>query len=490
MFSSLSDKKNNVESRENGMSFKKQISGRRPDTADNGNSRSRREEDSLKDEEGHHCKDREGDVILEELIDDEAETAEFRDKPEANLFALSNPRATRSKLPSKPYSIPRARDSTYRRPPFIEPAPWYADQAGPAVIITFDAFDTLYTPKEPIPYQYAMVAREFGHNYKSITPEKIDQTFRDAYKSVSADFPNQGQEHGMAPYAWWKRVITRTFMPLLPEKNPKKAHSQIVNTGLVHELYTRFSSSEGYHVFPDVWKFLTFVGRSYQARNWPPRRTMLGVISNSDPRVRSVLKSFTIPIRPAMFPPRFTPMHAKSSGPAPRKAHFAFATLSYECGFEKPDQEIYRAALKDAQTTLDQMPAVGRLTRSGKDLLSDVETDFHRMHVGDDLKKDVIPAIKAGWDGILLDRTAEQPVSERPVEDEEGIVKTVTIINGLDKLRQLVTREKLEAKMAERPRKAVEQGQRPARALDSLPNQDHSKPLISIPHPLRGWPSS
>ena len=389
--------------------------------------------------------------------------------------------------PSQPYSFPELnlfpqRTKTQLRKRFrhksdseIPKSTWFADLAAPPLLVTFDAFDTLYTPAKPIPEQYAEVAHAYGYNNEDMTAENIARTFREAYKAVSAELPNQGKDKGLSPFAWWKVVMDRTFRPLLPNGH------QWIKREMKNELYWRFASRAGYTLFPDVQNFLQLVGTAYQARNWPPRRTMLGIISNSDPRVRSILESFKIPITPALFPPRFTPLHRghrQDFGPA----HFAFATLSYECGVEKPDQEIYRAALRDAQRTVDRMDPVARLTRSGKDLLDNVNAEFHLMHVGDDLEKDVIPAMRAGWDAILLDRSAGEAVSVRPVTQHEG-VQEVTVVNGLDKLPQLVSRERLEAKLRTRLRGGEENRERVIKRVLTDPRKLKGRTIV--PHPVR-----
>lgn len=169
---------------------------------------------------------------------------------------------------------------------------------------------------------------------------------------------------------------------------------------------------------------------------------MLGIVSNSDTRVASILRAFGILISPAMFPPRFAPS-SRHVRPDFGPAHFAFATLSYHAGAAKPDPRIYNAAVVDAQRALDALHPVARLTRSGAKLLDNVNADFHHMHVGDELEKDVLPAIEAGWDAVLLDREAADPVGERVVGG-----KTVPVINSLDHLRELVTKERFEERFA------------------------------------------
>lgn len=367
-----------------------------------------------------------------------AESREMLDSWQENS-SKSNP-----KVVGQPYSVPepelfdtmsqsqmrnRLRYQTYEEMPA---STWFADRAAPPVLITFDAFDTLFTPRESIATQYTQIARMHG---LEVNLAEIEASFKNVFKVMSDKHPNYGKADNISPETWWRTVIQDTFMPILTS-------DATLEKSLVDAIYHRFASSEGYTLFEDVASFLTDLGVSFQASRWPPRRTMLGIISNSDPRVRSILQSFGVGVLPAMFPPRFAPVDRHDS-PDFGPANFSFATLSYECGISKPESGIFAKALDDAQTSLNTMHPVARLTRSGKDLLKTIDTDFHHMHVGDDIEKDVRPALQCGWDAVLIDRTAEDAISERTLAD--GL--TITVINSLQNLRHLVTKERIAKKL-------------------------------------------
>lgn len=323
------------------------------------------------------------------------------------------------------------------------PAFEIASRASPPLLLTFDAFGTLYTPNEPIAKQYCDVAKRFGYDFEE---EQLQESFKTAFKILSANAPNYGKETYKSANKWWQHLIINTLTPLLPS-------GEKVARELKNALYDQFATSAGYRMHPDVPEFLKLVRSSFQASVWAPKRTMLGIISNSDPRIRLILNTFQTPIKPSMYPPRLGPSYRRN--PLHRPATFAFATLSYDCGIEKPDQGIYDAALGDAQTVLDNMEAVKRLTRSSKDLLSNVMTEFHHMHVGDDVDKDVIPALDRGWDAVLLDRSAEESIRERTLDDG----RQFPVISSLLALPRLVKPERISDMMAAR--------------VASLPEQDH-----------------
>ena len=321
----------------------------------------------------------------------------------------------------------------------IPMATWYADQAAPPLLLTLDAFDTLYTPKTPPARQYAQAGRRYGYKVDS---DQLQEQFRDVFKFLWKTHPNYGK--GTMGYRdWWDVIIERTMAPFKPPWRPSPDQQ------LKDALFYRFATARGYKLFPDARAFLTLVSHSWAAREWHPKRTMLGIVSNSDPRVRTVLDSFGIkvgPNKPSMYPPLYAPEH-RNDDPKFGLPDFAFATLSYECGSEKPSTEIYHQALSNAREAFEKMDILDRLTRTGKDVLHSLDEDFHHMHVGDSVDKDVMPALAAGWDAVLLDRSADEMVGERTatVKDmqNEEQTRTFTVINSLMALPHVVTKQRL-----------------------------------------------
>ena len=342
--------------------------------------------------------------------------------PEPHLFGD----LTRAEMPTRLYGKSEAE---------IPRATWFADRAGPPLLLTLDAFDTLHTPKEPVPRQYAEIASRFGYE---VSEEQVQAQFKQAFKIVSEEYPHQGQ--GQIHYRdWWAKVIEKTFEPYKLFRRPWP------DPDLTDRLYENFASKQGYHLFPDAQELLSLIGTAWAAKDWPPKRTMLGVVSNSDPRLRSILASFDVGFQdkqdPSLYPPRCAPEHYNDV-PEFGPAQFSFATLSYECGHEKPSERIYDQAIVDAQKVLDAMQPWQKLTRSGKYLLESIEEEFQLLHVGDSLEKDVLPALRRGWDAVLLDRNSTELISEREAASASG---KVTVINSLACLPQIVTKERLQA---------------------------------------------
>lgn len=383
----------------------------------------------------------------------------------------------------QPYSLPPASSPALsktalrrltRRPPLpsLPQTPWRVDQATRPLLLTLDAYGTLFTPTTSIAAQYRDEAARFGLALLG-DEAGLERSFRAAYKVQSAAHPNFGAaDVGRTTRDWWAAVIAATMAPLLPD-----SAGGALPPGLVSALYARFASAAAYTLFPDVPRLLSLIGTSsWRAAAWPPSRTMLGILSNSDSRVASILSSFGMPIHPSLFPPRYAPstrLHAPSFGPAT----FAFAALAPQLGHAKPDARAFAGARIQAQRALDALHPVARLTRTGASLLDSVNAEFHCLHVGDDVDCDVLPALAAGWDAVLLDRSAPEPVARR--ELRAGL--SVDVINSLDHLRALVTRERFEEYAA----RLTEQDTR--RAVERRPNRGHrSRGRRLVPHPASG----
>jgi FMN phosphatase YigB (HAD superfamily) len=73
------------------------------------------------------------------------------------------------------------------------------------LLLAFDAFGTLFTPKAPVPQQYAYFAERYGIR---VAGSKIDmgETFKRAYKEEARRNPCYGKAVGMGEERWWANV--------------------------------------------------------------------------------------------------------------------------------------------------------------------------------------------------------------------------------------------------------------------------------------------
>ncbi|KAJ4305193.1 hypothetical protein N0V90_000724 [Kalmusia sp. IMI 367209] len=281
------------------------------------------------------------------------------------------------------------------------------------LLLAFDAFDTLYRPTIPVPLAYAYAAQQHGidcvwdaacaqksqEQWKEKDYEPVQRAFRQAYKKEIARNPNYGKATGLGAEKWWANVIRGTFESFLKPQ-------QEVPDALVSELLTRYSSQEGYTLFPDVKPFFQMLGLPRHKRRhespWGWEKTVVGIITNSDDRVPSILSSFGLKVGPRRVG---TPTQRISE--ATVEDDISFVVLSYDVGYEKPDHRIFDAATQMLKETLAG-------NASSKSASVD---DYERLYVGDTLEKDYFGAERAGWNAILIDRQR----GRKDVKEECGI---------------------------------------------------------------------
>lgn len=170
---------------------------------------------------------------------------------------------------------------------------------------------------------------------------------------------------------WWAKVVRQTLQESINEK---------VSDSMVSGLYTYFSTKSPYELHINVVELL---------QRWCMIDIKLGIISNSDPRLRMVIQDFDLE--------KF--LYSKDS-----------YSISYEVDFEKPDVCIF----KDAEQRLQSYLALTK---------SDHGIDRRRLwHVGDDLEKDFKGSLKAGWNAVLVDRSRKFLDSPGSLEGLDGAV--------------------------------------------------------------------
>ncbi|CAD6571889.1 MAG: hypothetical protein ASARMPRED_004902 [Alectoria sarmentosa] len=199
----------------------------------------------------------------------------------------------------------------------------------------------------------------------------ITSSFRQAFKSEGDRLPNYGKTVGMKPSQWWSNIIDATFLPFRSEKD--------LPENLVPDLLARFSSAAGYTLYPDVLPFFKSLRQIKASSNgesaWS--KPIVGIITNSDDRVPSILSNFGLQVGLRRYGYEF-------QASVKAEDDIDFVTMSYDVGFQKPGSEIFDAAKQ-------MVPGQDRF-----------------LHVGDDLQKDYYAARRAGWEGFLLDREAKQ----------------------------------------------------------------------------------
>ncbi|KAJ5153289.1 uncharacterized protein N7482_009767 [Penicillium canariense] len=299
------------------------------------------------------------------------------------------------------------------------------------LLLTLDAFETLFYPRPPVPNQYAAIGHEFGLSRTVVTPDKLKAAFRDAYRIQAKLYPNYGRADVLkgrygGPKQWWEEVIRGSFGQVLASgasqdssqhKSPDCGNVNLP-AGMIDALLDRFAGDGGYTLYEDVAPFFARMRELRASSTTPFDRILLGVISNSDDRVPEVLKALGLRVGDMRadqdmssmelpgFEERVSGHTARPQQPntanqrAQADADLDLVITSYEAGAEKPNRLIFDVAKRQARLLARRDAHAHGSTPAGLD-----ETDdWTCVHVGDDYQKDYVAAIDAGWGSYLLER--------------------------------------------------------------------------------------
>ena len=127
------------------------------------------------------------------------------------------------------------------------------------LIITFDAYNTLYATKLPVMEQYCIVGRKYGIK---ANPSTLTNNFPHVFKKLKEDYPQYGKYSGIKPEQWWSILIRNVFAPNeIPDE-------------MINEILMRFEGFDSYFVYPDLIKFL----KDLKSRH---PDVILGIVSNT-----------------------------------------------------------------------------------------------------------------------------------------------------------------------------------------------------------------
>ena len=306
--------------------------------------------------------------------------------------------------------------------------PHLPKMTGKNLLLTLDAFETIFHPRQPVPVQYAQTAQAYGLSPSIVTPESIKASFKKTFKALSASRPNYGRADALqgkygGPRQWWEEVIRGSFGDILRHAEGKdierNGEDVELPDGMVKALLERFASKEGYELYPDVSPFfwelrglkmdIRRVGRLSGFDN-----LVIGVVTNSDDRVPDILKSLGLRVGEtradrdvaSMRLPGFeerdssnsnqmstSDSQSESQSQGSEINDIDLVITSYDAGAEKPSPLIFEVAKRQAQS-----------------LVEDASGHWTCVHVGDHYEKDYQAAINAGWDGIFLPREDGQRV--------------------------------------------------------------------------------
>ncbi|CDK24427.1 unnamed protein product [Kuraishia capsulata CBS 1993] len=223
-------------------------------------------------------------------------------------------------------------------------------------IITFDAYDTIYTPKDSIESQYHEIASKY---HVLMDQSTIAERYLNYYRELSSTHPNFGKYKGWTISMFWTTLLERVFS----EADLSQCGGSLPPE-LIPELVAHFSTREAYRVFEDVKPCL---------RKLQENGIHTVIASNADAGVtRLIIDTFEL------------------------GDYFSASSifLSYDLEVSKPDPAFFKKILLKTGETEPQLTKY-----SQQELLE------NSWHVGDEYKKDLECAQKAGMGAILLDRT-------------------------------------------------------------------------------------
>lgn len=208
-------------------------------------------------------------------------------------------------------------------------------------VIFLDAVGTLFGVQGSVGEQYVKVANRFG---VSLSPDDLNRAF---YKSFKAAPPpafsgREAPEIQVKEYTWWLELAVQTF-----QEADALHHFSDFGRFFAH-LYDYFATAEPWFVYPDVPDAL---------ERWQELGIPLGILSNFDSRIYSVLKALNL------------------------ADYFTSVTLSTEVGAAKPNPQIFVTALQK-----HNCPA------------------HAAWHIGDSFEEDYQAAKAVGLRGIWLKR--------------------------------------------------------------------------------------
>ncbi|SCU87128.1 LADA_0E02168g1_1 [Lachancea dasiensis] len=219
----------------------------------------------------------------------------------------------------------------------------------PPKLITFDAYNTLYSTTLPVMDQYSRIGQKYG---LEVSAEELASRFPKVFKDLRQQHPNYGKRTGITAREWWRLLISAVFAPI---ETPQ---------AMIAEILRVFDGFGAYTVYPDLLELLEHIKEEHPD-------TILGVASNTDPIMYTLLKNIGL------------------------QTYFGnHIYLSYDLELSKPDPKFFDAILQDV---VHKNPEI--LANSN---LEDLKASC--WHIGDEESNDLTGASAVGWNSVLIDR--------------------------------------------------------------------------------------
>ena len=211
-------------------------------------------------------------------------------------------------------------------------------------VIFFDAMGTLFDLKSSVGEIYGQFAHQHGVETDVI---KLNEAFIKSYQAAPdlAFATTELNASAEQEFIWWKNLVQTTFESI-------EVLDRFSNfTDFFRELYVHFATKKPWYIYPDVVPCLEY---------WQQKKVELGIISNFDSRLLTVLKALDL------------------------EHFFTSVTISSLAGFAKPDRNIFQIALEKHGFTAQQA-----------------------WHIGDSKNEDYLGALNMGIRAFWLNRDGD-----------------------------------------------------------------------------------
>ncbi|MBW4633852.1 MAG: HAD family hydrolase [Iphinoe sp. HA4291-MV1] len=208
-------------------------------------------------------------------------------------------------------------------------------------VIFLDAVGTLFGVKGSVGEIYSQIAQEFG---VEVCADTLNKTFIQSFQAAPPPvFPDaEEQDIPQCEFDWWLDIARNTF----EQAGVLQQFSDF--STFFSELYIHFGTANPWFIYPDVLPALV---------SWRRMGIELGILSNFDSRIYSVLQSLEL------------------------REFFNSITICTQAGAAKPDSKIFTIALEKHNCS----PELA-------------------WHIGDSVTEDYHGAKAAGLRGIWINR--------------------------------------------------------------------------------------
>lgn len=233
-------------------------------------------------------------------------------------------------------------------------------------IVTFDCTNTLLYFKKSPEIVYLDYAKRCGLPVDQFDSNLMKMNFIKCFKELNTSHPNYGRYSGLGCENWWRQIVTGVFQKsVIP---PGADISKDKLDEIAGKLIQAFTTDECWGKFPKSDELI---------RDLKSAGKCVGVISNFDPRLHSLLDNLNLP-------------------------KFDFVITSYEAECEKPRPEIFAKAIEASRIRCAPQEA---------------------LHIGNE-NKDSDGARGAGWSAVLLNSDDTEKSHFRDIQNFYESVKT------------------------------------------------------------------